>query len=197
MCRLLPQATGAAAGPPAGWSHGSLSALGVPVGVVWQPGVDYMSLARLLAGKGLVGKKAQGMAQLVRLGGEKRSHVARPVSFQQDLIKASNTVGRGSRAGVSVAQRRLSAVKPDRALRQRSDGQDSGLFLGCLDGTAPGAAHGELEAGEDHQLPLKAVNTHSCVGQGQSQGPEAGYCALEPGLSRGQRTGARGAGSVR
>ena len=82
-------------------------------------------------------------------------------------------------------------------LRQRSDGQDSGLFLGCLDGAAPGAAHGELEAGEDHQLPLKAVNTHSCVGQGQSQGPEAGYCALEPGLSRGQRTGARGAGSVR
>ena len=56
------------------------------------------------------------MAQLLRLGGEKRSHVARPVSFQQDLIKASNTVGRGSRAGVSVAQRRLSAAKPDRAL---------------------------------------------------------------------------------
>ena len=42
--------------------------------------------------------------------------MARPVSFQQDLIEASNTVGRGSRAGVSIAQRRLSAVKPDRAL---------------------------------------------------------------------------------
>lgn len=170
MCRLLPQATGAAAGPPAGWSHGSLSALRS----LWELSGSRVLITCLWRGcwqeKALWEKKAQGMAQLVRLGGEKRSHVARPVSFQQDLIKASNTVGRGSRAGVSVAQRRLSAVKPDRALRQRSDGQDSGLFLGCLDGAAPGAAHGELEAGEDHQLPLKAVNTHSCVGQGQSQG---------------------------
>ena len=82
-------------------------------------------------------------------------------------------------------------------LRQCSDGQDSGLFLGRLDSAAPGAAHGELEAGEDHQLPLKAMHTHRCVGQGQSQGPEPDYCALEPGLSRGQWAGAWGAGSLR
>lgn len=52
--RLPPQATGAAAGPPAGWSHSSPSALGVAAGVTWQPGVDYVSLARPLAGEGLV-----------------------------------------------------------------------------------------------------------------------------------------------
>lgn len=83
------------------------------MGVVWQPGVDYMSLARPLAGKGLVETKAQGMAQLGEAGRGEEVHVARPVSFQQDLIKASNTVRRGSRAGVSVAQWRLSAVEPD------------------------------------------------------------------------------------
>lgn len=38
------------------------------MGVVWQPGVDYMSLARPLAGKGLVETKAQGMAQLGEAG---------------------------------------------------------------------------------------------------------------------------------
>lgn len=52
----------------------------------------------------------------VRIEGEKRSHVAQSVSFQQNLIKASNTVGRRFRADVSIAQRRLSAVKLDRAL---------------------------------------------------------------------------------
>ena len=87
---------------------------------LWESSGSWVLITCLWRGrwqeKALWGKKAQGMAQLLRLGGEKRSHVAWPVSFQQDLIKASNTVGRGSRAGVSVAQRRLSAVKPDRAL---------------------------------------------------------------------------------
>lgn len=45
-----------------------------------------------------------------------RSYVAQPVSFQQNLIKASNTVGRRFRADVSIAQGRLSAVKLYRAL---------------------------------------------------------------------------------
>lgn len=78
--------------------------------------VDYMSLARQLAGKGTVETKAPRSPSQVRRGGETRSHAAQPVSFQQNLIKASNTVGRRFRADVSIAQRRLSAVKLDRAL---------------------------------------------------------------------------------
>ena len=52
----------------------------------------------------------------MRMEREERSHVAQPVSFQQDLIKASNSVGRRFRADVSIAQWRLSAVKLYRTL---------------------------------------------------------------------------------
>lgn len=121
--------------------------------------------------------------------GEKRSHVAQSVSFQQNLIKASNTVGRRFRADVSVAQWRLSAVKFYRALRQRPDGRDSSLFLCCLDRVTTGAAAWELEAGPDHQFPLKATYPHGRVGQDQSQGPEADYCPQQLGLCLRQREG--------
>lgn len=130
----------------------------------------------------------------VGVEGEKRSHVAQPVSFQQNLIKASNTVGRRFRADVSIAQWRLSAVKFYRALRQRPDGRDTSWFLCLLDGVAAGAAAGaaagELEAGPDHKFPLKATCTHSCIGQDQAQGPEADYCPQEPGLCVWQQEGA-------
>ena len=82
-------------------------------------------------------------------------------------------------------------------LRQRSDGRDSSLFLCCLDSVAAEAAHGEWEAGEDHQPPPEAASTHSGVGKDQSQGPEAGYCPQEPGLCLGQWKGARGTGDLR
>lgn len=62
-----------------------------------------MSLARQLAGKGLAGTKAPRMAQPGEDEGETRSHVAQPVSFQQDLIKASSTVGQRFRADISIA----------------------------------------------------------------------------------------------
>lgn len=51
-----------------------------------------------------------------RTEGEKGSHAAQTVSLQQNLIKASDTAGRRLRAGICMAQRRLSAVKLDRAL---------------------------------------------------------------------------------
>lgn len=85
----------------------------------------------------------------------------------------------------------------DRALRQCSDGCDTSLSLGHLDCVATGAPHGELEAGPDHQLPLKAADTHSCVGQDQAQGPEADYCRQEAGLCLWQQEGARGKGNLR
>ena len=53
-------------------------------------------------------------------------------------------------------------------LRQCSDGCDTSLFLCRLDCVATGVAHGELEAGPDHQLPLKAAYTHSYIGQVQA-----------------------------
>lgn len=142
-------------------------------------------------------QRHQGGPSQVRMECEERSHVAQPVSFQQDLIKASNTVGRRFRADVSIAQWRLSAVKLYRTLRQRSDGRDSSLSLCCLDSVAAGAAHGEREAGEDHQLPPEATSTHGGVGQDQSQGPEAGYCPQEPGLCLGQWQGTRETGDLR
>lgn len=70
----------------------------------------------------------------------------------------------------------------DRALRQCSDGCDTSLSLRYLDRVATGVPHRELEAGPDHQLSLKASDPHSCVGQDQSQGPEADYCCQEAGL---------------
>lgn len=83
-------------------------------------------------------------------------------------------------------------------LRQCSDGHDASLFLlCCLDGVGTGAAHGQLEAGPDHQFPLKAAYAHRRVGQDQSKGPEADYCPQEPGLCLGQREGAWGMGSLR
>lgn len=132
-----------------------------------------------------------------RIEGEKRSHVTQSMSFQQNLIKASNTVGRRFGADVSIAQWRLSAVKFYRALRQRPDGRDTSLFLCCLDGVAAGAAAGELEAGPDHHFPLKATNTHGCIGQDQPQGPEADYCPQQLGLCLRQWEGTSGAGSLR
>lgn len=90
------------------------------------------------------------------------------------------------------------AIHPITAyLRQCSDGRDTILLLCCLDSVATGAAGGELEAGPDHQFPLEAVHTHGCVGQDQSQGPEADYCPREPALCLGQREGAWGTGSLR
>lgn len=82
-------------------------------------------------------------------------------------------------------------------LRQCSDGRDTVLLLCCLDRVATGAAGGELEAGPDHQFPLKAMHTHCCVGQDQSQGPEADYGPREPALCLGQREGAWGTGSLK
>lgn len=155
-----------------------------------------MSLARQLAGKGVAETKARRAPSQVRREGEPRSLVARPVSFQQNLIKASNTAGRRFGADVSVAQWRLSAVELDRALRQRSDGRDTTLSVCCPDGGAARAARGELEAGPDHQFPLEAADTHGRVGQDQSQGPEADYGPQGPGLCLGQREGAWGTGSL-
>lgn len=66
------------------------------------------------------------------------------------------------------------------------DGHDPGLVLCCLDGIAAGGAHGELEAGEDHQFPLKATDSHSRVGQDQAQGPESSCSSWEPALCLGQ-----------
>lgn len=122
----------------------------------------------------------------------RRSLVDQPVFLQQNLIKASNTVGRRFRADVSVAQWRLPAVKLYRALRQCSDGRDPSLVLCSLDGVTTGAACGKLKAGADHQLPLKATHTHTRISQDQSEGPEADYCPLEPGLLWLQWGGAQG-----
>lgn len=83
------------------------------------------------------------------------------------------------------------------ALRQCSNGHDTSLVLCCLDTVVAGLSQGKLEAGEDHQLPLKAVHTHGCIGQDHSQGPEADYCPSEPGLRWGQRGGAQGTGNWR
>lgn len=71
-------------------------------------------------------------------------------------------------------------------LRQCPDGHDPGLVLCCLDGIAAGGAHGELEAGEDHQFPLKATDSHSRIGQDQAQGPESSCSSWEPALCLGQ-----------
>lgn len=84
----------------------------VPVGAVWQTGADQVSLARQLAGKGFAGTKAPVSPGQVGVEGEKRSHVARAVSFQQNLVKTSDNGGRRFRAGVRVEQWRLSAAKP-------------------------------------------------------------------------------------
>lgn len=113
MRSLPPQATGAAAGPPACGA----TAPCVRSELLWESSGSRVLITCLWRGrwqeKALWKQRHRGWPSWVRLGGEKRSHVARPVSFQQDLIKASNTVRRGSRAGVSVAQWRLSAVEPD------------------------------------------------------------------------------------
>ena len=50
-----------------------------------------------------------------------------PVSFQQNLIKACNAVGRRFRADVSIPQWRLSAVKLYRSLEGRE--RDAALAL--------------------------------------------------------------------
>ena len=102
---------------------------------------------------------------------------------------AQAAVGRAATAGCC---RSITAY-----LRQRSDGLDTILLLCCPDGGAARAAGGELEAGPDHQFPLKATDTHCRVGQDQSQGPEADYCPQEPGLCRGQWEGAWGTGSLK
>lgn len=60
-----------------------------------------------------------------------RSKMDWAVSFQQNLIKASNTVGRRFRADVSVAQWRLSAVELYRTLGREREMNPSLSFLEC------------------------------------------------------------------
>lgn len=61
-----------------------------------------------------------------------------------------------------------------------------------MDSVITEAAPGKLEAGQKHQVPLKAPHIHGGVVQGQPQRPEADYCPQEPGLHWGQWQGPHG-----